>query len=179
MVNPQVFSSGIAYLEAYYKRELGEFAKGVWYKHISQYLTTEQFQNAVEAAIIHKSFLPTPDELVQLVQGTDDQLAGKEWELCLVAAQRGSLEGIDVSDAAKQALRAIGGVSGLGYANEDRLPWLKKDFLGEWKAYRKVPRPALPAASESLWAALPQVELNIPVDAIAKSMNGNGGRNAN
>lgn len=175
MLDKQVFSAGISHLQAYYSRTIPDFAQRVWYKHFAQQLTTEQFQQAIEAAIVHKTHLPTPEEMVQMVRGDDKQLAIREWDLCLEAIRRGhySLEAVGVSEVGEQAIQSVGGLRSVGLSQQDQLTWLKKDFIEAWKSYRKVPNPiALPPA-ESPWAVLP--ESTGTVNAIART-NGNGAR---
>jgi hypothetical protein len=173
MLDKKIFSTGVDHLQTYYSRTLDPFARRVWYRHLSQ-LSDEQFELAVEAAIASKHYLPTPSELVELVQGNSAQIAAEEWEVCLKAAQRGTVDGFMLSDTALQALRAIGGVSGLGMATSDRLPWLRKEFIEQWKAYHLVPSPAPVVGRLSVAApagALPE-RVSDAIANIAKPMSG-------
>lgn len=139
MIALDAFSKLITPMFKYYQREIPESVLLVWYKHISANLTYDEFKQAVEAAIVNHAFLPTPAEFVALVKGSDDQNAADEWEKVLKAAARGSFDGLEpVSLVADEALKAIGGLHRLGMATEDRLPWLKKEFLESWKSARKV-----------------------------------------
>ncbi len=47
-IDKQVFVELVGELETYYKREFTPFVKRVWYKHLSDCLTTVEFQSAVE-----------------------------------------------------------------------------------------------------------------------------------
>ena len=51
------------------KREFTPFVKRVWYKHLSDCLTTVEFQRAVEQALVAQEFMPTPQQLVEAIKG--------------------------------------------------------------------------------------------------------------
>ena len=68
-IDKQVFVELVGELETYYKREFTPFVKRVWYKHLSDCLTTGEFQRAVEQVIVAKEFMPTPQELVEAIKG--------------------------------------------------------------------------------------------------------------
>jgi hypothetical protein len=91
-IDSRIFVELLGELEAYYKRELTPFAKRVWYKHLSEKLTTDEFCAAVEWVIISKQFMPSPQELVEVVKGDAQTLALHEWELCVKAAARNDRE---------------------------------------------------------------------------------------
>ena len=153
-IDKQVFIDLIGELETYYKREFTPFVKRVWYKHLSDCLTTGEFQRAVEQVIVAKEFMPTPQELVEAIKGDSTTQAFEEWELCVKAAARGEY-GVAESLTAqgKFALRAVGGVSELGRLNQDSLRWAKKEFISAWKGWKPPASPALPSPPEQ--SALP------------------------
>ena len=68
-IDKQVFIDLIGELETYYKREFTPFVKRVWYKHLSDVLTTVEFQRAVEQVILAQEFMPTPQQLVEAIKG--------------------------------------------------------------------------------------------------------------
>ncbi len=91
-IDSRIFVELLGELEAYYKRELTPFAKRVWYKHLSEKLTTDEFCAAVESVIVSKQFMPSPEELVEMIKGDPQTSALHEWELCVKAAARNDRE---------------------------------------------------------------------------------------
>ncbi len=154
-IDKQVFVDLVGELETYYKREFTPFVKRVWYKHLSDCLTTVEFQSAVEQAIVANEFMPTPQQLVEAIKGDSTTQAFEEWELCVKASARGEYSVADsLTPQGKFALRAVGGVSELGRINQDDLRWAKKEFISAWKGWKPTAAPALPSAPEQ--SALPQ-----------------------
>ena len=153
-IDKQVFIDLIGELETYYKREFTPFVKRVWYKHLSDVLTTVEFQRAVEQVILAQEFMPTPQQLVEAIKGDSTTQAFEEWELCIKAASRGEYGVADaLTPQGKFALRAVGGVSELGRINQDDLRWAKKEFISAWKGWKPAAGSALAPASQQ--SALP------------------------
>ena len=149
-IDKQVFVDLVGELETYYKREFTPFVKRVWYKHLSDRLTTSEFVCAVEQVIVAKEFMPTPQQLVEAVNGDEGVQAQQEWEACVKAAARAEHSITDLTPQGKFALRAVGGVSELGRTNEDELRWLKKEFISAWQGWKPTAGSALlPAADKS------------------------------
>lgn len=157
-IDKQVFVDLVGELETYYKREFTPFVKRVWYKHLSDCLTTSEFVCAVEQVIVAKEFMPTPQQIVEAVKGDEGVQAQQEWEVCVKAAVRAEYSvTLGLTPQGKFALRAVGGVSELGRTNEDELRWLKKEFISTWKGWKPPAGPALlPAQNQS---ALPQASV--------------------
>ena len=146
-IDKQVFIDLIGELETYYKREFTPFVKRVWYKHLSDMLTTVEFQRAVEQVILAQEFMPTPQQLVEAIKGDSTTQAFEEWDLCVKAASRGEYSVAEsLTPQGKFALRAVGGVSELGRINQDSLRWAKKEFISAWKGWKPPASPALPSA---------------------------------
>lgn len=148
-IDKTVFMELMGELETYYKKEFTPFALKVWYKHLSNKLTTKQFVTAVEGAIISKTFVPTPEELIEGALGDAEVLATEDWDLCLRAAARGDKSMLDLMSAqGHAALRLVGGLAELGRSTEDRHPWIKKEFVQIWKS-TKADVLSLPASRDT------------------------------
>lgn len=125
----------IGELQAYYKREFTDFARRTWYKHLNAQITTDQFIQAIESAIVSKQFMPTPQELVESICGDSDTQAFVEWDLCIKAASRADKSMLSgLSAQGQSALHLVGGLYKLGQMQEDKLEWVKKEFVAIWKA---------------------------------------------
>ena len=153
-IDKQVFIELVGELETYYKREFTPFVKRVWYKHLTDCLTTVEFQSAVEQALVANEFMPTPQQLVEEIKGDSTTQALEEWELCVKAASRGEYSVAEsLTPQGKFALRAVGRVSELGRINQDDLRWAKKEFVSAWKGWKPTAAPALAPVKEQ--SALP------------------------
>lgn len=134
-IDSNVFVELITELEAYYKREFTPFVKRVWYKHLSERLTTEEFHVAVEQIIVSKQFMPSPSDLVEIIKGDAQTLALSEWDMCVQAAARNDKGMLSqLSSQGQSALHLVGGIYKLGMATEEQLTWIKKEFVSVWKS---------------------------------------------
>lgn len=134
-IDKQVFQELVGELENYYKREFTPFVQRVWYKHLNAQITTDQFVQAIESAIVSKQFMPTPQELVEIICGDSDTQAMTEWDLCIKAASRADKAMLSGMSAQGQfALNLVGGLQKLGMQTEEQLVWIKKEFIGAWKS---------------------------------------------
>lgn len=168
-----VFADLLDEMASYFGRTVTPFVKKAWYKALSGKLTTEQFIQAVEHAVTTREFMPTAEGLLEAVKGAVGVIALEEWEKCLAAACRGDREVVSsLSEAGKVALRAVGGIHGLGQSEEKDQQWLQKKFVDIWKSVPVDQRPALPASNDAV--ILPPAE--IQALASKMSMNGNGKR---
>ncbi len=83
MINTVIFSDLISEMSCFYKRaklcgrlhrparlrDFTPFSRRIWFKYLNDNLTTEEFIYAVEQAILHSFYMPTPEELVAVVKG--------------------------------------------------------------------------------------------------------------
>ncbi len=158
-IDKQVFIDLVGELETYYKREFTPFVKRVWYKHLSDCLTTVGFLRAVEQVIVTNEFMPTPQQLIEAIKGDSTTQAFEEWELCVLAASRGEYGVADtLTPQGKFALRAVGGVSELGRINQDSLRWAKKEFVSAWKGWKPTAGSAALSPVEEQSALPPGVD---------------------
>lgn len=149
-IDKGIFGELIDELQIYYKREFTPFAWKVWYKHLSARLTTQQFQEAVERAIVSRQFMPTPEELVECVKGNSEAISLQEWDKCLAASASGqSVDSLELSPSGKFALRAIGGLQQLGQSEMSEHKWIRKEFMSAWKSWTPSDALSLPAAEVS------------------------------
>lgn len=156
-------------LAGYFNKSISPFVRKAWYKKLGSQLTNDQFAAAVEQAITSKQFMPTAEELLELVKGNSEVIALDEWEKCLAAASRGDREVISsLSPAGQVALRSVGGIHALGMSEQKDHQWLMKKFIEIWKSIPADQRPALPAGQEK--QVLPSAEIQALVGKM--SMNG-------
>ena len=160
-------------LAGYFGKSITPFVRKAWYKKLGNQLSDAQFASAVEQALTSKQFMPTAEELLELVKGNVEVIALDEWEKCLAAASRGDREVVPtLSPAGQVALRSVGGIHALGMSEEKDHQWLMKKFIEIYKSIPADQRPALPSGKDE--QMLPPAEIQALTAKL--SMNGNGKR---
>ncbi len=182
MIDSNEFAKQLIDLATFYKREMPSSIRAIWYKKLKDRMSTEEFISAVEEYVFRNSaFMPSPEELLNLVKGSQEALALVEWDKCLAAASRAKREHeLDLSPQGKFALKAIGGLVRLAMSEEDENHWIRKEFVSVWKSYPATGNlPQLPAATSAqleIEASPPPPEFVEAIKALSrnKSINGNG-----
>lgn len=95
--------------------------------YLDTQLTTAQFEHAAHTIFAEDQYFPAPVRFVHAAKGDPAQLARQEWDALLEHASKGQLA--PLTEAGKLALRAVGGWSSVAYADQGRLPSLRKAFL--------------------------------------------------
>lgn len=129
MIDRMELSKGLILLGKHFGRELLPEVIEIWSEYLTENLDTESFKEAVRHAIIANSFMPTPSQLVEFVNGNKESQAIKEWQLVLMAASGRELHLEALSPRGLVALRAIGGITAVSMADQRRREWLEKDFV--------------------------------------------------
>ncbi|MGH8002439.1 MAG: hypothetical protein ACREPR_24165 [Brasilonema sp.] len=116
--------------------EMPEIAVLVWLRVYSE-LSPEERDRAQELVYEKCTFHPSPEQFRQLVKGTPEAEALKEWLRILEISRMASCDAIPavevLSHRARQALRIVGGLSGLGNCPEASLhKSVKEDFCKAW-----------------------------------------------
>ena len=131
MLEESVFKQQFERVAAHYSYKLTPPIARLYYKHLSENLTEEEFMQALEKVVIQfppRMGLPSPQEIVEIIAGSKQALALQEWQLIVKAASRNRPEDLEyLSNRAHIALSAIGGFDAVGY-EEGTLKWLQKSF---------------------------------------------------
>ena len=140
MISQELFNQLYQELQANFNAEKTAFYLETAYSYLSRHFDDKQFQLAVRRSLIEETFFPTPKRLVELVHGSQEVKAGSEWDLIINAASRNlRLHELEVSEAGKASVQHIGGLNRVGLATEDKLVWLKKEFVSYFKSYSECP----------------------------------------
>lgn len=126
---------------SYYGRNLPPIAIRVWWTTCST-LNIEEFQVGMENAIAQSSKMPCPNDIAELATGKS---AKSEWRT--IVSQLGRIETLEempISQQAKNAARAIGGLGRLLYMKETEEVWVRKEFEQEYRF--STQQKALPTA---------------------------------
>ncbi len=139
MLSTEVFDEGIENLKKNFPDAIfTEFKYQVWLDKLSDLLSDEEFEIAIQEAIFKHRFCPTGEELVSLVKTSERELVLDCWSRCLDAiASRLSLNELD--DATQYAISQLKGLGHLRELPIYELHKLKPDFCTHWQKYRKHP----------------------------------------
>jgi hypothetical protein len=120
MLDENRFKSGISLLEQNYDRNLTEAIRRIWFQYLNEHLNDEEFLTAVKYIILHSRFMPTASELVDHIYGSKEARGIQEWQTILTASGKHEKERQEslayLSDRARVALRALGGINALNLA---------------------------------------------------------------
>ncbi len=180
MIDQRVFLEEMGILLDWFEKDFEEATLRRLHQRLSQHLSTEEFQLAANRVFDTARFFPRVSDFISAIKGDPETQALKEWEICIKAAARNDLEMIaQLSPQGQSALHLVGGLYKLGMATEDELKWVKKEFVGAWKAWKSAISPVLPSVSTVL--ALPQGvsgEMSETVRALSQKMSLNGSSKA-
>lgn len=98
-----------------------------YFEYLNARLTTSEFETAARKIFAEDQFWPAPIRFVHAAKGDPQQLARQEWDALIEKAANNELA--QLSNAGKKALRALGGWPTVAYADQGRLPSLRKAFL--------------------------------------------------
>lgn len=130
MISDAIYSRGMQLLAENYDRKLPDSISVIWRKHLNENLTDAEFLEAVTHSILHSRFMPTAGELVGFVQSGKEVKALEEWQFILKASRncQDLSQLAYLSDRAKLALRLIGGLEKVGYAEDYQRNRMEKSF---------------------------------------------------
>lgn len=133
MISDETFERGIALLQKHFEWEIDPMILAVWRTYLNAELNDAEFMQAAMHTVLHVPFRfrTTAGELVAIVQGGKESVAIQEWRTVLDASGRSDAQErlCYLSDRGKVALHAIGGVYGLGRADEKERQRLEKQFI--------------------------------------------------
>lgn len=134
------FLETLEQVASYYGRNLPPIAVQVWWKTCST-LDIAQFKIGMENAIAQKDKMPCPSDIAELAGGEN---AKSEWRTVMSHLGRTqTIEEMPISERAKNAARAIGGLGRLLYMKAAEETWIGKEFEQEYKLSSQ--QKALPA----------------------------------
>lgn len=150
MLSQETFEYGLDLLSQNYDRQLTEDIKDIWRSHLDENLNDKEFLGAVRHAIIHSRFMPTVGSLVDQIRGDKEVKALQEWGFVVDAAGKGNAKELLVylTDRAKIALDAIGGVEAVGLANTFDRQRLEKKFVSIYTQCSSEDRKALAQSAQ-------------------------------
>lgn len=144
-----VFGREMGSLADRFNRAVSKDMAQRYYAFLAPHLSTERFVQAAATIYQHDRFWPPPARFLEAVGADPGTRASEAWEHVMALVRSGSgINPATVEDPAlADAVRAVGGTAHLGMVNEDRLPWIRKEFVAAYRATAEgaTTREALPA----------------------------------
>lgn len=148
MISLSVFRSGIDLLCSHFNRPLLEPVAAIWKEYLDSELNDAEFGEAIKHAILHHQFFPTAGQLVDAIKSSKEVRALQEWQVVLQASATLNPDGIAyISDRARVALQAIGGLQRIGLAENWERGQLEKNFIAVYCQVSSKDSKALPPVS--------------------------------
>ncbi len=132
MFDRTIFIDQIKPIAIHYKHEMSEPILKIYYEHLSENLTEEEFIQAMKQSVVKLPAyrgLPSAEQFVELILGSRESKALQEWQIILQAASRNDSEALTyLSNRGHIALSGIGGLNIVAF-HEGSLQWIQKDFI--------------------------------------------------
>lgn len=126
----------VASVYAFYERELTELALKFWVQDLDGY----PIDPIERAFVAHRRdperghYCPKPADIIRQIKGDAEEAALITWGQVIEAARRGG--GSRFEGPTQQALDAIGGMGALRMSSESQNPFLQRQFVAAFKAFR-------------------------------------------
>lgn len=132
MLEEQKFKQYFELIANHYKHEVSPPILKIYYEHLSENLTEEEFMQAMKQSVVKFPFykgLPSAGQFVELILGSRESKALEEWQIILQASSRNDSESLAyLSNRGHIALSGIGGLNIVAF-HEGSLQWIQKDFI--------------------------------------------------
>lgn len=127
-LDKRVFLREMAVLAELFNRpQLSDPLIARYYEYLNTRMTTDEFEAAARRIFEEERYWPAPITFLHAAKGDPKLLARQEWDALIERAAKSELA--ELSDAGKRALRALGGWAAVAYADQARLPSLRRAFL--------------------------------------------------
>lgn len=155
MIDKRAFARELEQLADRFNREVSKPMLRRYHEFLTERMDDEAFRRAASIIYQHDRFWPPPARFLEAVGLDPDTRAGEAWEQLMATVRSGGgVNPRELDDPALAAgIRAVGGTARLGTVNEDRLPWIRKEFTAAYRASAEGERdtPALkPPGMEEL-----------------------------
>lgn len=149
MIDKEKFATGLGLLANNFNRTVDGALSRVWYRTLSERLTTEQFEQAVLRSIAEDTFWPTAASLIAKVAAAAPGLEALE-HVGRVTSKHGGYRFLphvvfhaEFDAPTRAAISAVGGLMQIAMTTEERWPSLQKRFSAAYAKALEAPA-ALP-----------------------------------
>lgn len=144
MIEPAAFASELSQLADRFNRSVSDDMARRYHEFLAPQMDTPQFLQAARAIYNHDAFWPAPVRFLEAINLDPASEANAAWELALMEARKGVAQPLDqYVPAHAAALTAVGKNRAIGQTHEDRLPFLKREFIAAYRQHRERATPEL------------------------------------
>jgi len=135
MLDRTAFTREMTLLADRFNRAVSDSMAKRYYDDL-KHLATSDFLTAARVIYRNDTFWPPPNRFMEAAGLDAKTLAETAWQTALEEASSGTARPYsDYPPAHATALRAVGGNTVIGRTNQDRLSFLKRDFVNAFKQY--------------------------------------------
>lgn len=135
------FAGTLAWLSERFSRggdDLPERLVVTYYHMLNPHLDDETFEEAARVIYFADRYWPAPARILEAAGRDAGTAAEQAWTVALAEASRGEGRPLSEYDAAHAAaLLAIGGNVAIGRSHQDRLPFVKREFIAAYRRQRE------------------------------------------
>lgn len=137
MIDIDVFAEQVSILADRFDRGVSPEMSRRYHAFLTDRMTTDQLRTAVDVIYAHDRFWPAPVRFLEAIGLDPASRAGDAWEAVMTLVRSGGgLNPAKTDDPAlAAAVRAVGGTARLGKVDEDRLPFIKREFVAAYRAH--------------------------------------------
>lgn len=128
MIDRDTFGDVWAILEERFGKEHSQPTRAMYYKSLSERLTTEEFRGAARHLFDSAEFFPKPDDFVEAVRGDTETRALKSWET-VEQVVRGFSSRDELTSEAERTVKLMGGMRQLRMTRDENWPHRRREFL--------------------------------------------------
>jgi len=118
-------------LADYFKETLSSTSQELYIRALDRY-SDEQIFKAIEESMFLQYF-PRLHAFQQIIEGSSDDGALKAWQHVIEELDRLGVVGAKFDEATTRAIDACGGILAIGHAPTDKLTFMCKDFVNNFK----------------------------------------------
>jgi len=137
MLDRDAFTTEIGQLAERFNRTVSNDMARRYYRALKS-MDTDAFMSAATLIYNSDTFWPPPNRFMEAAGLDAKTLAETAWQTALEEASSGTARPYsDYPPAHATALRAVGGNTVIGRTNQDRLSFLKRDFIQAFRAHHE------------------------------------------
>ena len=118
-------------LADYFKETLSSTAQELYIRALDRYPDDQIFKAIEESMFLQ--FFPRLHAFQQIIEGSSDDGALKAWQDVLSQIEKVGVQNAKFDEATQRAIDACGGSIAIGHAPKDKLTFMCKDFVNNFK----------------------------------------------
>lgn len=135
MIDAETFAEEWSVLEDRFGEEYSDAVQRRYFEYLTERMETEEFVEASRELFATRRFFPSPADFTEVAGPSEEARAYEQWRKVLREVE--SRDRTDLEEAAREAIRVLGGMRAIRNAVRSEIPFLRKEFLEVYRAYQK------------------------------------------